>query len=101
MTTKEIVQDNSLTPEDYSNAMNTIGQSLLNTLIETISHLPQAMRNNEMAIQGMAAFLGNAIYKQFPEDQEARQKTFERLMTLVSMHIANIDQYSPISTEIN
>lgn len=77
-------------PEEFSKAMNFIGQNLLSTLIQSIQELPAPLRNNEMVLQGLAAFLSNVIHKQWPDNKEARKETLDRFTKIVNAHLANI-----------
>lgn len=89
-----VQQAHPLTAEDYSKAMNFIGQNLLSSLVETVQKLPPPLRNDDMVLQGLSAFLGNVLYKQFPEDAEARHQTFERFSRLVNVHLENMKEHA-------
>lgn len=87
-------QTNSLPPDAYPKAMNFIGQNLLTSLVQTMQNLPPPLRSNEVVVQALAAFLGNVIHKQYPQDGEACQQMLERLTKLVRVHLADIAQHS-------
>lgn len=99
--TEATQQDYSLSQEAYGKAMNFIGQNLLTSLVETMQNLPPPLRNNEIALQGLAAFLSNVIHKQFPEDPESRHQLLGRLTRLISTHLDSIEQLSQESGHVN
>ncbi|WP_019217387.1 hypothetical protein [Legionella tunisiensis] len=84
----------ALTAEDYSKAMNLLGQNLLSALTQSIEKLPQPLRNRKVVSQALSAFLANLIYKQFPEDQESRQQMLDELTTLIQVQLDGISQFS-------
>lgn len=89
-TREDIKQTNALSPEDYTKAMNMVGQNLLNALVQAMQNVPTPLRSNELVMQGLAAFLSNVLYKQFPQNKEARQQGLEHFTKLVAAHLANI-----------
>lgn len=88
MNTSEI--DKPLTAEDYSQAMNFIGQNLLLALTQSVEKLPAPFRNRQVISQALSAFLTNVIYKQAPENQEACQEILAEINQLVKAQLDNI-----------
>ncbi|MBN9228469.1 MULTISPECIES: hypothetical protein [Legionella] len=86
--------DGTLTNEDYSKAMNFIGQNLLSSLIQSVEKLPPNLRNNNIISQALSAFLANIIYKQSPGNPESCQQMLEAITNLVKMQLNNIPQPS-------
>lgn len=84
----------ALTAEDYSKAMNLLGQNLMSALTQSIEKLPQPLRNRKVVSQALSAFLANLIYKQFPEDDESRQQMLDELTKLVQVQLDHISQLS-------
>ncbi|CAM2973299.1 Uncharacterised protein [Legionella steigerwaltii] len=84
----------NLTHEDYSKAMNFIGQNLLSSLIQSVEKLPPHCRNNNIISQALSAFLANIIYKQSPGNPESHQQMLESITNLVRMQLNNIPQPS-------
>ncbi|KTC82291.1 hypothetical protein [Legionella cherrii] len=80
----------ALTNEDYSKAMNFIGQNLLSSLVQSVEKLPPHFRNSNVISQALSAFVANIIYKQSPENAESRQKMLEAMTNLVRMQLNNI-----------
>ncbi|KTC92390.1 hypothetical protein OQJ18_10215 [Fluoribacter dumoffii] len=82
----------SLTNEDYSKAMNFIGQNLLSALVQSLEKLPPPLRDSNVISQALSAFLSNIIYKQFPDSPEACQKMLEAISKLVSKQLDKMSQ---------
>ncbi|WP_392538835.1 hypothetical protein [Legionella sp. 227] len=80
----------TLTNEDYSKAMNFIGQNLLSSLVQSVEKLPPHFRNSNVISQALAAFLANIIYKQTPGNPESRQQMLEAMTNLVRMQLNNV-----------
>ncbi|KTD78804.1 hypothetical protein [Legionella waltersii] len=76
--------------EELNQAMNTIGQQLFQSLSESVQKLPQPLRKGKIVNQALAAFLTNVIYRQFPEDKQARELTIDQLLAFVKQHLAQI-----------
>lgn len=87
---KNTQQVDALTAEDYSRAMNFIGQNLLSSLSQLVEKLPAPLRNQKVVTQGMSAFLANVIYKQFPENQDSCQQMLAELTNLVRIQLENV-----------
>ncbi len=81
-----------LTNEDYSKAMNFIGQNLLSALVQSVEKLPPPLRNSNVISQALSAFLANIIYKQFPGNPESCQHMLSSITKLVKMQLDNIPQ---------
>lgn len=79
--------NNELTEEDYSRAMNFIGQNLLASLTQTVEQLSPELRNRKVVAQGLAAFLANVIHKQFPQEPELCSKMLEEFSAQVRVHL--------------
>lgn len=94
VTSENTQEANTLPSDAYPKAMNLIGQNLLTSLVQTMQNLPLPLRSNEVLVQALAAFLGNVLHKQFPDDQAAGQQMLERLTKLVHVHLADIEQFS-------
>lgn len=84
----------TLTAEDYSKAMNLLGQNLLSALTQSIEKLPQPLRNRKVVSQALSAFIANLVYKQFPADQESRQQMLDELTMLIQLQLDSIAQLS-------
>jgi hypothetical protein len=82
----------ALSNEDYSKAMNFIGQSLLSNLSQNAEQLPPELRNIKVISQALSAFLANVIYKQFPDHADSRQQMLDELIELVNMQLNHISQ---------
>lgn len=80
------------TVEDYSKAMNFIGQSLLSALSQILEQLPSELRNKKVVTQGLSAFLTNVIYKQSPNDQESCKEMLAELTNVVRVQLKNVPQ---------
>lgn len=76
-----------LTPEDYGQAMNHIGENLLKSLGTTIQALAPSLQNTEVVMQGLAAFLVNVLYQQFPQDENVRLQVLEHLTKIIKQHL--------------
>lgn len=81
-----------LSNEDYTKAMNFIGQSLLTSLVQSLENLSPPLRNSNVISQALSAFLANIIYKQFPGDAEACQKMLDAITQLVQKQFDNFPQ---------
>lgn len=79
-----------LNHEEYSKAMNSIGQNLLASLTETMQNLAPPLQTKEVAIQGLAAFLTNFLHRQAPKDSDARLQMHDRLNKIIQAHLASI-----------
>ncbi|HHT0592414.1 TPA: hypothetical protein ACTXXA_000275 [Legionella anisa] len=82
----------TLTNEDYSKAMNFIGQNLLSSLVQSIEKLPAHLRNSNVISQALSAFLANIIYKQFPDSPESCHQMMDAMTKLVKMQLDNYSQ---------
>ena len=87
-------QDHTLTAEDYTKAMNFIGQNLLSSLIQSVNNIPAPLRKSKVVTQALSAFLANVIYKQFPEDHNSRQQMLDDLNKLIQIQFDHIQQPS-------
>lgn len=83
-------KETSLSQEDYSKAMNHIGQNLVSSLTKSVQELPSSLQSKNVVSQALASFLANVIYRQFPEDKETRQQFNSRLHELVQTHLDSI-----------
>jgi hypothetical protein len=83
---------NTITVEDYSRAMNIIGQSLLSTLTQILEKLPQELRNKKVVTQGLSAFLANVIHKQSPDNQDLCKEMLAELTDFVLIQLENVPQ---------
>lgn len=83
-------QADAWTPENFSKAMNFIGQNLLTALTKSLEELPPAFRNRQLVTQAMSAFLTNIIYQQFPKDDQACQQMLDEMTKLVRSQLQNI-----------
>lgn len=83
-------QANALNAEDYSRAMNFIGENLLSALTKAVEELPPSFRNRQLISQALSAFLTNIIYKQAPGNQEACQQMLDDISQLVKTQLNNI-----------
>lgn len=54
-----------ISPNDFENGMNYLGQALSETLFSTIHELPETMRNQEMFLRGIEALLANLLHSKF------------------------------------
>ncbi|HBD9376171.1 TPA: hypothetical protein KLD42_003096 [Legionella pneumophila] len=84
----------AVTAEDYSRAMNFIGQNLLSSLTQSVEKLPPQFSNRRLVCQALSAFLTNVIYKQFPEQPESCQQMLDDITRHVSMQLDKIPQPS-------
>lgn len=91
-TDKSAQSVNEKTVEDYSRAMNFIGQSLLSTLTQVIEQLPSGLRNKKVVTQGLSAFLANVIYKQSPDNQDSCKEMLAELTDFVRIQLENVPQ---------
>jgi hypothetical protein len=82
--------DTKFKPEDYTKAMNEIGQNLLNALSNTAATMPAQLRTTDMIMQGVATFLANVLHRQFPKDVASRDQLHEYLTHLVSKQLSTI-----------
>ncbi|MDP3269289.1 MAG: hypothetical protein Q8M40_09605 [Legionella sp.] len=92
MNTDNNQKDNDVTAEDYSKAMNFIGQNLLTALKQSVEGLPPQLRNRKVVNQGLSAFLTNVIHKQFPDNYEFCQQMLDELTKLVRTQLDQIPQ---------
>lgn len=81
---------NTISQDELTQAMNSIGQELYKTLIQSVQNLPQPMRKGKIVNQALAAFLTNVIYQQFPEDKQARKLVIDQLLNFVKLHLEAI-----------
>ncbi|STY28243.1 Uncharacterised protein [Legionella wadsworthii] len=82
----------TLSNEDYTKAMNFIGQNLLAALVQSLEKLPPPLRDSNVISQALSAFLANIIHKQFPGDSTACQKMLEALNQLVKLRLESFSQ---------
>lgn len=82
------------TAEEYSKAMNFIGQNLWMNLTQSVEKLPPQLRNRKVVSQALSAFLANVIYKQFPENHDLCQQMLDDVTKLVKVQLDNIPQSS-------
>ncbi|KTD02454.1 hypothetical protein OQJ19_04945 [Fluoribacter gormanii] len=82
----------ALTNEDYSKAMNFIGQNLLTSLVQSVEKLPPHLRSNNVISQALSAFIANIIYKQSPGNPESCQQMLDAITKLVKMQLENLPQ---------
>lgn len=90
MSNSPVKTTNAVSQEELSQAMNSIGQNLYNTLTQSVQSLPQNLRKGKLVNQALAAFLTNVIYQQFPEDKQAREMTVDQLLSFVKLHLDSI-----------
>jgi hypothetical protein len=76
--------------EEYNQAMNSIGQQLYKSLTDSVQKLPEHLRKGKIVNQALAAFLTNVIYRQFPDDKQARELTIDQLMAFIKLHLEQI-----------
>lgn len=91
-------EENTLSSEDYAQAMNLIGQAMYSSLAQTMENLAPALRNNEMVIQGLAAFFSNIIHQQASEDEGLRQHMLNHFTSVVKAHL---DHFSAQTAAVN
>ncbi|PWY57622.1 hypothetical protein DGG96_00565 [Legionella qingyii] len=84
----------ALTNEDYSKAMNFIGQNLLTSLVQSVEKLPPHFRSNNVISQALSAFIANIIYKQSPGNPESCQQMLDTLTKLVKTQLENLPQFA-------
>ncbi|MBA2653332.1 MAG: hypothetical protein H0U73_13875 [Tatlockia sp.] len=87
---KNIPANNVLSDEDYSRAMNFIGQNLLSSLTQSVEKLSPELRNRKVVTQGLAAFLANVIHKQFPDDSDLCQQMLNEFSNHVRVQLENV-----------
>ncbi|KTD61438.1 hypothetical protein [Legionella spiritensis] len=79
-----------LTQEDYSQAMNLIGQNLFTALTQSVDKLQPSLRNNNVVFQALAAFLANIVHKQFPDNRDSSKKVIDDLAKLIHLHLDSV-----------
>ncbi|MBA2656285.1 MAG: hypothetical protein H0U70_04785 [Tatlockia sp.] len=94
---KDTQVNNALTEEDYSRAMNFIGQQLLSSLTQTLEKLSPSLRNRAVVSQGLAAFLANVIHKQFPNDFEICEQMLAEFSKNTDIQLKQIFQQSALA----
>lgn len=82
----------TLSAENYSKAMNAIGQHLLSALNQAVEQLPQPLRSRQLVSQALSAFLTNVIYKQYPGHAEACQHMLDEIAKLVKTQLESMPQ---------
>lgn len=87
-------QGDAPTAEEYSKAMNFIGQNLFAALVQSVEKLPQDVRNRKVISQALSAFLANVIYKQSPDNIESCQQMLDEIAKVVRMQLENIPQHA-------
>lgn len=92
MANKKNQATDELTHEEYTKAMNFIGQHLLAALAQSVEKLPQPLRKYKVVSQALSAFLANVIYKQFPEDAQAREEMHADLTELLSIQLGTLSK---------
>lgn len=85
-------QNDALTAEEYSKAMNFVGQHLLSALQQSVEQLPKPLRSRQLVAQALSAFLTNTIYKQYPDNQDACQYMLDEITKLVKAQLNSIPQ---------
>lgn len=78
--------------EEYSKAMNFVGQNLLSSLSQILGQLPSELRNKQIVTQGLSAFLANVIYQQSPNNQDLCNEMLNELTRLVRLQLENVPQ---------
>lgn len=78
------------TAEEYSQAMNFIGQNLFSSLVESMEKLQPQFRNQKMASNALSSFLVNVIYKQSSENIETSQQMLDEIFKLVKIQLDSI-----------
>jgi len=73
------------TAEEYSQAMNFIGQTLFSSLVQCMEKLPPHFRNQKMIANSLSAFLVNVIYKQSSGNQASCQQMLDEIEKLVKL----------------
>ena len=84
------VQQN-LTDEDYSQAMNVIGQNLYSSLAQSIDELPEYMRSKDLVMQALSGFVANIIHQQAPTDPDSCQETLKQVNEIIQMHLTSMN----------
>lgn len=83
-----------LKEEDYSRAMNFLGQNLLSTLSQAVEQLPPELRNRQVITQALSAFLANVIHKQFPGDEDSCQQLLGDFANLTKTQLTMMVEFS-------
>lgn len=89
MSTEQTSSSAELTEQDYANAMNTIGQSLMTSLSQAIQSLPANLRSYDVLSQSLAAFTANVVYQQSPQDKQQREILLKRINEIAAIHLSN------------
>lgn len=84
--------ETGLSADDYAQAMNLIGQNMYGALAQTMQGLHPAMRNNQMVIQGLAAFFSNILQQQAPDDEGLRQHMLDHFTSVVKTHLQQFNE---------
>jgi len=87
MSTEQTQSATELTEQDYANAMNTIGQSLMTALSQAIQTLPANLRSHDVLSQSLAAFTANVVYQQSPQDKQQREVLLKRINEISTIHL--------------
>lgn len=85
-------ETSNINVEEYTRAMNFIGQNLLATLGQAVDKLPQTLRNEKVISQALAAFLTNVVYKYSPHELSASQNMLEQITNTVQVQLKQIAQ---------
>lgn len=80
----------ALTEEDYTKAMNFLGQNLYNALVKSVEELEPPFRTNKMVSNALSAFLINVIYKQAQGNKDACQQMLDEIVKLITMQLESI-----------
>lgn len=78
------------TSEEYSQAMNSIGQNLFSALTQSVEQLQPHFRNQKMVSNALSSFLVNVVYKQSSGNVEVSQKMIDEIFKLVKIQLDSI-----------
>lgn len=92
MANKKNQPNDELTNEEYTKAMNFIGQHLLSALAQSVEKLPEPLRKYKVVSQALSAFLSNVIYKQFPDNAEAREQMHADITELMAIQLGTLSK---------
>ena len=79
-----------ISQEEYSQAMNFLGQNLYNALMQSMEQLEPQFRTQKMVTNALSAFLVNIVYKQAQGDKEKCEQQLDEIVKLIGLQIESI-----------
>jgi hypothetical protein len=80
----------TISTDEYSQAMNFLGQNLYNALMQSMQQLDPQFRSQTMVSNALSAFLLNIFYKQAEGNREKCEQQLDEIVKLIHLQLESI-----------